>query len=171
MHEDCTCGLAGTAFLAARRRFLPLVGACSGASTALRFLLTRPRRPSALADAGLSASASACHPKTCSPSTSDTNSMCMQVGAQKMSPSAIHVSYCFGCPHRTSRSTWQQQPPGVVHAKFLTWHSVWVTCEWVVVLYKLQQQLLHRQLSFSAWLQACLAGFAGQNMAQLSDAR
>ena len=32
----------------------------------------------------------------------------------------------------------------------LTWHSVWITCEWVVVLYKLQQQLLHRQLTHSA---------------------
>ena len=60
-----TWGLPGAgedaSFLAARLRFLPLAGGSEGASSSLRFLLARPRRPSPRVEADLSVSASACH--------------------------------------------------------------------------------------------------------------
>ena len=73
----CTCGLAGASFLVALRRFLPLAGGgCSGASAAARFLLARPRRPSALAEAGLSAPVSGCHTRPLTQVTTPAGCTC-----------------------------------------------------------------------------------------------
>ena len=55
-----------------------------------------------------------------------------------------------------------------VYVQCLTWRSIWVTGKWIVVLYQLQQQLLHRHLTLSIFLQlACPNSFAEQPESQL----